>query len=111
MSLQDDHIWNLAQRISHEAEIWTLGHQALKLSGNKITSIWNKHRPDTNLAAHELLQQWSLQYETQTEAYTSLCSALEEAELGHLAAHLREWVEGSQTTSGLKEERVYLAYS
>ena len=111
MSLQDDHIWNLAQKITNEAEIWTLGLQVLKLLGDKIGSIWNKHKPDTNLAARELLQQWSLQYKTQTEAYTSLCSALEEAELADLAAHLRGWVEGAQTTSGLKEERVYLVYN
>ena len=78
MSLQDDHIWNLAQRFMNESEIWTLGLQVLKLPEHQVASVWNKHKPDANLTARELIQKWllDLQHENRAEAYTSLSSSL-----------------------------------
>ena len=95
MSLLDDHIWNLAQKITDEAEIWTLGLQVLKLPGNEIASIWNKHKQDANLTARELLQKWLLQFETRTKAYTSLHDALTKNDMNQLAVLLRTWVEAN----------------
>ena len=95
MALQDGHIWNLAQRFTDESEIWNLGLQVLKLREHQVASIWNKHKPAANLAARELLQKWSLQFETRTEAYMSLYDALTKNDMNQLAAHLRKRVEGN----------------
>ena len=95
MSLQDDHIWNLAQRFKDESEILNLGLQVLKLRAYQVDSIWNKRKPDANLTARELLQKWLLQFENRTEAYMSLYDALTKNDMNQLAALLRKWVEGS----------------
>ena len=95
MALQGDHIWNLAQRFVDESEIWNLGLQVLKLPQHQVASIWNKHKPDANLTARELLQKWSLQYESHPEAYTSLYVALTKNSMNQRAQLLKEWVEGA----------------
>ena len=94
MTLQDDHVWNLAQRFVEESEIWTLGLRLLKLPEHQVASIWNKHKPDANLAARELLQKWSLQYESGAEAYKSLYDGLTKNGMNQRAALLKKWVEG-----------------
>ena len=110
MSLQDDHIWNLAQRFVEESQIWTLGLKVLKLPEHQVASIWHIHKQNANLTARQLLQKWSLQYKDSTEAYTTLCDTLEEAGLGHFVAHLREWNKEIRPPSDLTEKRMYLAY-
>ena len=86
MSLQDDHIWSLAQRFTEESEIWTLGLKMLKLPEHKVASIWHNRKHNANLTARELLQKWLLQYEDRTEAYTVLCDALVENNMSERAA-------------------------
>ena len=95
MSLQDDHIWNLAQRFKDESEILNLGLQVLKLREYQVDFIWNKRKPDANVVARELIQKWLLQFETRAEAYTSLHDALRKNDMNQLAALLRKWVEGN----------------
>ena len=95
MALQDDHILNLAQRFRNEAEIWTLGLNVLKLREHQVASIWNNHKPDANSTARELIQNWSLQYETSTEAYMSLHDARTKNGMNQRARLLKQWVEGT----------------
>ena len=90
MTLQDDHIWNLAQQFPEEHEIWTLGLQVLKLPGNQVSSIWNNHKPDANLAARQLLQKWSLQYESRAEAYRFLRDGLRNNGMNQRAGLLKQ---------------------
>ena len=97
MTLQDDHIWNLAKEFPEEHEIWNLGLQVLTLPGNQVASIWNKHKPEANLAARELLQKWSSQYESRREAYTCLYHALTKNGMNQRARLLKQWVEGAGT--------------
>ena len=113
MTLQDDHIWNLAQILVEESEIWTLGLKVLKLPEHQVASIWNNHRPDANLAARELLQKWSLQYESRTEAYRFLYDGLTNNGMNQRAALLKKWVEGEgRDERQLSIERTFtLAYT
>ena len=99
MALQDDHIWNLAQRFVNQSEIWTLGLQVLKLREHQVASIWNKHKPDANVVARELLEKWllDLQHENRTEAYMALQNALTKNGMNLRALLLKEWVEGAGT--------------
>ena len=101
MTLQDDHIWNLAQRFVEESEIWTLGLKVLKLPEHQVASIWN-HKPDANLAARELLQKWLLQHESRTEAYSFLYDGLRNNTMNQRAALLKKWVE----SEGLNERQL-----
>ena len=96
MSLQADHIWNLAQRFVDESEVWTLGLNVLKLPEHQVASIWHKHKQNANLTARELIQKWSLQYETCTEAYTTLHDALIENDMSQRAGFLKQWVAGTE---------------
>ena len=91
MSLQDDHNWNLAQRFVNESEIWTLGINVLKLPEHQVASVWNKHKPDANLAARELPQKWFLdrQHKNRTEAYMCLSSALMKKHMSQRAGLLK----------------------
>ena len=95
MSLQDDHIWNLAKRFKDQSEILNLGLQVLKLREYQVDSIWNKHKPDANLTARKLLQKWLQQFKSRTEAYTSLHDALTKNDMNQLATLLRKWVEAN----------------
>ena len=90
-----NHIWNLAQEFPEEHEIWTLGLQVLKIPGNQVRSIWNKNKPDANLAARDLLQKWSVQFEDPTKAYAHLLDALSANEMNQRAWLLKQWVEGA----------------
>ena len=95
MSLQADHIWNLAQRFVDESDVWTLGLNVLKLPEHQVVSIWHKHKQNANLTARELIQKWSLQFESQTKAYTSLYDALIGNDMSQRAGLLKQWVAGT----------------
>ena len=96
MSLQDSHIWNLVERFVDESEVGTLGLNVLKLPEHEVASVWNKHKPDANLTARELIQKWllDLQHENRTEAYTSLSSSLMKNHMSQRAGLLKQWVAG-----------------
>ena len=96
MVLQDDHIWNLAQRFTDESEIWTLGLKVLKFEEHQVASIWNKHKQDANLTARDLLQKWLQQFKIPTEAYMSLYDALTKNGMSQRARLLKQWVEGDR---------------
>ena len=70
-SLEDTHVWELAQRITSEQELLDLGLKVLQLRVNKIkSSLYNKG--DIELAAHEALRIWRNIQKTPQEAYWNL---------------------------------------
>ena len=92
-SLEDTHLWELAQRITSEKELLDLGLNVLHLPEYKIkSSLHNKK--DIELAAHEALSTWRKDQISSEEAYKNLHTALCDQGWRQLAGELKSWVEG-----------------
>ena len=81
MATIEDSVWNsallkTAQRFTDESSIQTLGIKVLKIRQHEVDSVWNKHKPNTNLDAHELLKKFARRHETRKEAFKELTDGL-----------------------------------
>ena len=92
-SLEDEHIWKLAERITSEQQLKDLGLKVLQIRDFKIESALTDKR-NINPAAHRVLQTWVSGQNNPCEAYTNLVSGLRSNELNALAGELTKWVEG-----------------
>ena len=95
MELQDDHVWNLAQRFTDEEQIRTFALRGLKLQEYEIKSALIQNEPNVHLAAHGLLQKWLNRQECRAKAYQSLHNFLKENEFALFATDLERWVRGT----------------
>ena len=94
-SLEDEHIWKLAERITDEQQLIDLGLKVLKIPGFKIESALTDKK-SINLAAHVALETWARDQNNRCEAYTNLVSALRSNGFKDLAGKLTQWVEETQ---------------
>ena len=70
-SLEDTHLWELAQRITSEQELRDLGLKILRLPGYKVKSaLYNKR--DIELAAYETLETWMENQINRKKTYRNL---------------------------------------
>ena len=90
-SLEDTHLWELAQRITSEQALRDLGLKALRLPGYKVDTVLYNRR-DIELAAHEALKTWRDNQETPQEAYQNLYNCLCKLGWKRLAGELEKWV-------------------
>ena len=56
--LEDDHIWEVAKRITNKTDLNDLGLKVLKLEMHTIESALTNNTEIVN-AAHAILQEWS----------------------------------------------------
>ena len=94
-SLEDEHIWKLAERITNEQQLNDLGLKVLKIPGFKIESALTDKK-SINLAAHLALKTWASDQNNRCEAYTNLVLGLRSNGFKDLAGKLTQWVEESQ---------------
>ena len=95
MELQDDHVWNLAQRFTEEEQIRTFALRGLKLQEHEIKSSLIQNEPNIHIAAHGLLQKWLNRQEYRVKAYQSLYTILKENDFALFATDLERWVRGT----------------
>ena len=94
-SLEDEHIWELAQRIGDVHQLLDLGLKVLRIPGFKIQSALT-NKKDIELAAYQALMTWDSNQNNRCEAYTNLLSGLRSNGFKDLAGKLNQWVEGAQ---------------
>ena len=109
MELQDDHVWNLAQRFIDEEVIRNFSLKGLKLQENEIKSALTQNKPNVHLAAHALLQKWLNRQESRAKAYQSLYNSLKENDFYLFATDLEHWVRGRPAAEhkGITKKRTY----
>ena len=86
---------NLSRHFTDESMVQILGLQVLKLPEHQVASIWNKHKPNANLAAHELLKKFELKYKNHQEASYDLLEGLCKNGLNKFASLFEQWLEGN----------------
>ena len=78
--LTDEHLLNLAERITNENIRRKLGI-ALGIPNHQIQSIKSDNKQDITSAAYDMLQTWFLNMEDEYIAWEELFKALKKAEL------------------------------
>ena len=106
-SAWDSALLHLSRRFSDQSMVKTLGLQVLKLPEHQVDSIWNKHKPDANLAAHDLLKKFAVKYERRQEAFRDLGGRLRNNKMAYFARLFKDWVEGLGDQSDLTQESTY----
>ena len=107
-SLTDEHIVNLSQRITCQAELVNLGVKVLKLPKFVIdTAVYNKK--EIQDAAYEVLGTWLKKQNNREEAFSLLQTELQASEMNLLAAEMRQWA-GSPTGSLRSQTRTYIMF-
>ena len=101
MASIEDSVWNsallkTAQRFTDESSIQTLGIKVLKIRQHEVDSVWNKHKPDTNLTAHDLLKKFARRHESRIAAFKELTDGLCKNDWNELSKLFREWTEGTE---------------
>ena len=96
-SLEDTHLWDLAQRITSEQELLHLGLKVLRLDGYKVASALN-NKKHIQLAALEVLNSWIANQTNREEAYGNLYRALGDHGWSLLQDELRKRVLNSTSS-------------
>ena len=94
-SLEDEHIWKLAERITDEQQLNDIGLKVLHIPSSKIESSLTDKK-NINLAARSVLRTWVSDQNNRCEAYTNLVSGLGSNGFKDLARKLTQWAEGTQ---------------
>ena len=98
VSLKDEHLVKLSQRIPSEGELLELGVKGLKLEDYVIkAALYNKR--DIQPAVYEVLSSWLKRYENREEAFGLLETALKECNMKSLADELLGWTANSSVSS------------
>ena len=92
-SLTDEHILELSKGITEEEELMVLGIKVLNLPKYVIKKAM--YQKEIQPATHEVLSRWVNKENNRQEAYINLYEGLRKAEMNHLAAELKQWVEGT----------------
>ena len=95
-SVWNSALWNLSERFTDESSIQTLGIKVLKIRQHEVDSVWNKHKPHTNLAAHDLLKRFARRHGSRKEAFEQLTDGLCKNDWNELSSLFREWTEGTE---------------
>ena len=102
-------LFNLSERFTDESSVQTLGIKVLKIRQHEVDSVWNKHKQNANLAAHELLKNFARKYESRQKAQKDLQDGLRKVNLNHLARLFEQWMEGPDGQAGLTQESTYFS--
>ena len=93
-------MWDLAQRVTSEEQLQSLGREVLQLSEEELdgrSTFQNQQKEDFKFTARELLKTWMKTQATQQEAYTTLFTALFKSGWTNMAEELRKLVTGIPT--------------
>ena len=98
-SLTDEHILDLSERITSESEFMYLGIKVLGFEEYVMENALGKKK-EIPMATREVLSMWMKKQNSRQEAYKNLYTALGKHEMNHLAAQLKQWVEGTAAEIG-----------
>ena len=102
---------NLSRCFSDESMVQTLGAKVLKFRQHEVDSIWNKHKPDANLAAHELLKKFARRYESRRETLKKIADGLCKNDWNQFSKLFRERVEGTDNQEELSQDSAFKIYT
>ena len=71
-TLEDRHVWKLAQKFTKVSDLRTLALNGLKLEGCTIDAKMYNNERDIREAANKILQEWCKGQENKHKAYTKL---------------------------------------
>ena len=103
-TLEDGHIWNLAERITSKHDFQDLGLNILKTPGYTVDSALYDEKEIQN-SAHKVLKVWYQGQNNRQEAYRNLYTALYSNGWRFLAGKLKQWVEEATKQSPLSESK------
>ena len=87
-----------------------LGITGLGIRRHIIQSAVYNHKGSIQDAAHDVLSNWVLQFESEMEAYQNLVKGLHKCKMNQLAAEVRQWVEGGLDSQHISDESKYISY-
>ena len=93
--LEDSHILELSRRITNKQELMNLGIKGLNLPRHTIRSALYKNKDCIQDAAHAVISDWALQYETKSMAYVDIIASLQKCKMNQLASEVRQWAESA----------------
>ena len=116
MASVQDSAWNsallnLSGHFTDQSMVQTLGVKVLKFPQHEVDSIWNKHKPDANLAAQELLKKFARRYERRMEALKEIRDGFCKNDWNQLSKRFREWVEGTDYQEELSQDSTFKIYT
>ena len=102
VTLEDDHIWDLAKSITSKQQLRDLALNILKIPAKRVDSALYNER-EIQDAALEVLKTWQQGQNNRQEAYRNLYTALYSNGWKLLAGELKQWVEGTTARSPFSE--------
>ena len=106
VTLEDDHIWDLAKSITSKQQLWDLALNILKIPAKRVDSALYNER-EIQDAALVVLKTWQQGQNNRQEAYRNLYTALYNNGWKLLAEELKQWVEGTTARSPFSEPRKF----
>ena len=103
-TLQDWHMWSLAQEITSDEKLHDVGTGVLKLPKRVIDAARSDHRTSIVDAAYNVLSAWLKKQTNRKEAYINLHDALRSCQMKPLADKLKQWVKGTDDTTEISGE-------
>ena len=83
-------IIELSRRISSEDDIRRLGVNGLGVPAHIVDNCLRNRRNDLNWATYDMLEAWSRNEESRTQAYTDLCIAVRKVHMDFLIKEVLE---------------------
>ena len=109
--LRDEHLLNIAQKVTDYGILRKLACRGLKLEDHEIQSSITEKQNDVQMAAHDLLRIWLKTQNSKEEAFTNLHAALQECQLEMLADELvkepEEKSNEQHSNESLKDVHIY----
>ena len=81
-----------------------LGIKGLNLPRHTIQSAVYNNKDGIQEAAHAVISDWALQYETKSMAYVDIIAGLQKCKMNQLASEMRQWAEGAAFTKDISKE-------
>ena len=81
-----------------------LGIKGLNLPRHTIQSAVYNNKDCIQDAAHAVISDWALQYETKSMAYVDIIASLQKCKMNQLASEMRQWAEGVAFTEDISKQ-------
>ena len=103
-TLEEEHVWELAQKFANVSELRTLALKGLKLKGCTFNAKMYNNERDIWEAAYKVLQEWCKGQKNKHKAYTKLLKALKKCDFVSMANELEDLVENTSSSSSSSDE-------
>ena len=77
-------VLKLSKEFTTKREVMTLAVTGLGITSSYVRSCLTNNKDDISVAMHDVLSEWNSSYGNKKNAYTALCKALDDVNMGAL---------------------------